>query len=244
MNPSDAPPGGISADTPRVVSRTALIAIVVIVVVVGVGLLVGFLTAAYVKVQNNTKHRVAVVPAIDLHRKVLDRRKGHGGRPPKAALPPGVTRRALAHYPVMDQLEGVQPGADAATLSKLVGLPPSHMTGPWPVPVDGSAPMRAYVASRDGAASDTTPQRLATVVVFHGPGGGLEFPYFPYTVTGAPGRAVAWFNVTPGGHVDPRTQFAFLPGTQAVIAHWADRPLGDGAGASDPAAGVTASRHS
>jgi hypothetical protein len=160
-------------------------------------------------------------------------------RPPVAALPPGVARTALSDFPVIDVFEGAGLTSNASrepvnVLSPLLGVSPQLMIGPWAVPPTASSVYKAYLSDDEAvtgaidAPRRHAPQRVATAVVFLGDGGGVRLPYFGHVVRGRRDRVVAWFNVSPRGHADPRTQFAFEGGTHAVIVHWLDqRPADD-----------------
>jgi hypothetical protein len=150
-----------------------------------------------------------------------------------------VSRTALSDYPVIDVFEGQGLTAAAArnpagTLSALLNVSPQLMIGPWEVPPTASPVFKAYLSDSEAVTGGVdgprrhAPQRVATAVVFTADGGGLRLPYFGHVVRGRRDRAVAWFNVSPRGHADPRTQFAFEAGTHAVIVHWLDqRPADD-----------------
>lgn len=169
------------------------------------------------RIADNVQNVCNVVPALDLHSHRHRAIRAPADRPATAQLPRGVKRIALANYPTIDRFEGVWRPADAAAL---LGLPGAHADPPVPLtPTSGSAQV-AYLHQD----KRTTQQRLGTVVGFEGAGGGVAFPYFSYTVKGAPGRAVAWLNVTPSGHGDPRTAHHILPGTKGWVVHIWDLP--------------------
>jgi hypothetical protein len=160
-------------------------------------------------------------------------------RPPASTLPPNVSRTALSDFPVIDVFEGqglttATTRNPADTLSALLNVSPQLMIGPWPVPPTASPVFKAYLSDSEAVTGGVdgprrhAPQRVATAVVFTADGGGLRLPYFGHVVRGRRDRVVAWFNVSPRGHADSRTQFAFEAGTHAVIVHWLDqRPADD-----------------
>ena len=204
-----------------------------------VGLVVGTVVVAlaiYMGVTYSTIGRHAsrpqdVVAVIDLQRRAHWAIGPPKGRVAAKKLPPGVRRTSLSHHPVIDQFDGVarsaarDPAVAVATAVALVGLGPEYAEAPTALLDQGNpVPRVAYLRAGSGHGKGIANQRLVTVVLFQDHGGGLRFPYFPHDVPAAAGRAVAWVNVAPDGHVDPRTQFLVLPGTTAAVVHFRDRP--------------------
>jgi hypothetical protein len=106
----------------------------------------------------------------------------------------------------------------------LAGLPPEHAEAPTELHPSAQAQV-AYLTPAKGRSRRSQPnQRLVSVVFLQGTQGGIVFPYFPYTVYAADAQAVLWANVSPSGHVDPRTTFMVLGGTSAWIVHFLNRP--------------------
>lgn len=163
-------------------------------------------TVVPVIMHNNNRHAAATVPET---------------RVSAAQLPPGVKRVTLANFPTIDRFDNLPSGGDPAALAAaMVGLPQGNAEPPVPLPVRD-----VHVGYLQHRPDKRLPhQRLASVVFFEDHGGGIEFPYFGYTVRGARKRAVAWYNVSPTGTVDPRTQFRALDGTRATIVHIRDLP--------------------
>jgi hypothetical protein len=218
------------------VSKTAVIIICVIAAAVCVAAILAVALSQYFRVKSNCKNQHKVMPAIEHLAQAQPHLRANAGdpgaRPASSTLPAGVSRVSLSNYPVIDMFEGANlsaaAAADANVASALLGVPPQCIQGPWEV-ADSASPspvFKAYFSEAESIGSDKTasspPQRIATAVIFHAPGGGVRFPYFGHVVRGQLNRVVAWFNVGPKGHVDPRAQFAFEPHTHASIVHWSD----------------------
>ena len=196
--------------------------------------LIVYIVYTCVTVRSHSAHPEQVVPAITLQQQAHAALEGPPPRVPQNKLPSGVKRHPLSQYPPIDTYDHLPQASAPGTpnlvplAAELTGMPEENAEPPGTLVFDGSAqPRVAYLrpgAHRARWVKGLPNQRLATIVFFHGPGGGLRFPYFPYDVPAAARKAVAWMNVSSTGHVDPRTRFQVLPGTHATVIHFRDRP--------------------